>query len=335
MAPPGGASKKGKRNKGRGDEKVSSSSAENADAIDDNVLLDALNALAAQEQQTASPSPSISEGRLSKTSLLVALLAVVLGLVLYHRQSSTTLFSLKSNPSKKSVKDTDTATDKARQTKTTAKALTAIDILKRSKTLPCKDRDDPEICAELAARGDCDVALGWSIFSCAAACNRCELLDSKKRCTEENMGVKLVDAYQPGDMDKMFEELVARSDLNVTVLHKKPWLVLVRDFIPEDESSALLNLTVNGMQRSKDQDPRAKNGLPDQFVGKHRTSSNSWCFEDCEAHPKVKSLMKRISNLVHVPLVNFEGFQVLRYEETQKYDVHHDGKLPDPVLLLY
>jgi len=315
MAPP--STSKGKRGKVAGE--GSKKTAVERDAVDENALLDAL---AAQQQ-----SPASSGGVLSsfKTSLLVALLAVVVGLALYQQSALTTLGGSppKSDPSKKSGK---TTTITAREAKTTAKALTASDILKRSKTLPCKDRQDPNFCADLAARGDCDVAPGWMTVMCAAACNRCELLDPKKRCTEENMGVKLVDAYGPGDLNKMFEELAARKDLNVTVLHKDPWMILVRNFIPESEGEMLLKLTEKGLRRSTDQGQIGEDGFQEQVVSNYRTSSNSWCNAECETHPKVKQLMQRISDLVHVPVPNFEAFQVLRYEKTQKYDVHHDGK---------
>jgi prolyl 4-hydroxylase len=43
----------------------------------------------------------------------------------------------------------------------------------------------------------------------------------------------------------------------------------------------------------------------------------------CEENPIVKNLTQRIADLVGIKTKHFESFQVLRYEVSQKYDVHH------------
>jgi hypothetical protein len=204
--------------------------------------------------------------------------------------------------------------------------LSIDEIITRAKTLPCKDRYDTGACAQMSANGDCDVSPGWMTVMCAASCGRCELLDPKLRCSEENMKIKFEDAYKPGDLNNMFRSLINRSDVETEVLRTSPYMVLVKNFISEEESSTLLRLTEKKLKRSTDQGEIAEDGFQEQVISEYRTSSNAWCDHICERHPVVANLMERIAELVSIPTKNFESFQVLRYEKTQKYDVHHDGK---------
>lgn len=55
-----------------------------------------------------------------------------------------------------------------------------------------------------------------------------------------------------------------------------------------------------------------------------RTSTNSWCNDECEQHPAVNYLIRKIQYLVNIPHDNFENFQVLKYEVGQHYGTHHD-----------
>ena len=55
-----------------------------------------------------------------------------------------------------------------------------------------------------------------------------------------------------------------------------------------------------------------------------RTSSNAWCRQPCLDNPHVQSVMRKIEEVTRVPSENYENFQVLRYEQGQRYNVHHD-----------
>jgi prolyl 4-hydroxylase len=278
---------------------------------DDDVLL---NNIAATDKGSSSSAFSL------KYAVLLAVLSVIVGIFLTYQVPSAG--APRADPAKsKSTKRAETG-----NAVPTSK-LSVAQIKQRAKTMPCKDRHDSDSCAQHASRGDCDVSVGWMTVMCAASCNRCELRDPKKRCTEENMGIKFDDAYRPGDLDAMFESLATRDDIKV--LNRKPWMVLVRNFITEKESSTLLRLTEKGLKRSTDQGEIGDDGFQEQVVSNYRTSSNSWCGVDCETNPTVMNLMERIAELVRIPTQNFESFQVLRYEKTQKYDVHHDGSAND------
>lgn len=41
-----------------------------------------------------------------------------------------------------------------------------------------------------------------------------------------------------------------------------------------------------------------------------RTSSNAWCRQKCESHPAVKRITQKIEEVIRVPFVNSESFQV-------------------------
>jgi len=55
-----------------------------------------------------------------------------------------------------------------------------------------------------------------------------------------------------------------------------------------------------------------------------RTSSNSWCFNDCFRDPIVGEVDKMIEEVVARPKKNMEHYQLLHYEIGQEYKEHHD-----------
>ena len=284
--------------------KVKSPHKQTKKIVKDDDILDNLPSI----EQTATSSRALPW----RLVLIVAVVSIIVGIFWNQFESSH-----------KSVPVSAPATKSATEVK--KPKLSVSEIKKRSKTLPCKDRHDTDECAQMAAHGSCDEGVGWMTVMCAASCNRCELLDPKKRCSEENMNVKLENAYNPGDLNRMFETLQERTDSELQVLSTNPWMVLVKNFITDKEISTLLKLTSRNLKRSTDQGEIGEDGFQEQVVSQHRTSSNAWCMQECERHPVVQNLTQRIADLVMVPADNFESFQVLRYEKEQKYDVHHDG----------
>jgi prolyl 4-hydroxylase len=55
-----------------------------------------------------------------------------------------------------------------------------------------------------------------------------------------------------------------------------------------------------------------------------RTSSNTWCQEECYRHPVTKQILEKIENMTGIPDSNSEYLQLLKYEEGQYYHSHHD-----------
>lgn len=251
----------------------------------------------------AAAAPLPNSNLVWKAALVVGVVALLVGLVLHLNEPSAVVAVKAPKPVK----------------------LSLAQVRARAAQQPCQDRHvQDDFCTRTAASGECEEGKGWVAVMCAASCARCDLLDPQVRCSEEHMGVKLENAMRAGDMNALFERLIQLP--NVDVLHRgEPWVVLVRDFISEKESSTLLQLTLSKLKRSTDQGEVAADGFQTQVVSQHRTSSNSWCVGKCDSHPVVVNLTERISHLVGVPTKNFEQYQVLQYEKTQKYDQHHDS----------
>ena len=55
-----------------------------------------------------------------------------------------------------------------------------------------------------------------------------------------------------------------------------------------------------------------------------RTSTNSWCVEECYEDPIARNIMQRIEDITGIPEANSENLQLLRYEKTQFYQTHSD-----------
>lgn len=97
------------------------------------------------------------------------------------------------------------------------------------------------------------------------------------------------------------------------VLNEEPLIVKFQNVLSEDECNALIERSKNRLKRSK---------LANQEVSAIRTSSGMF-FEENES-PLIAQIEQRISALMHLPLKNAEGLQVLHYEIGQQFKPHFD-----------
>merc|ERR1712159_502893 len=151
------------------------------------------------------------------------------------------------------------------------------------------------------------------------------MIDLRKRCgpTNDKMGGSTEAAYAPGDLDAMFLRLQREhSDVGVKVISHDPWLVSIDNFLSDEEVETLINRTEQGMQRSLGQKASAWVGVEiESETTISRTSWNSWCIqEECRKDPIVGQITNRIEQITRVPRVNYEHYQVLRYEIGQEYE---------------
>ena len=207
-------------------------------------------------------------------------------------------------------------------------ALTVRQIKERAAQQPCKNKHhDENFCHSSAVAGQCDVSPGWMGVMCAASCARCDLLNPKIRCAKETMNVTMVNTYEPGGITKVFNNFLSQPELQgkVEMLSQDPLMAVIRDFVTPYEGKRLLELTQAHLKRSTDQGEFDESGVQEQVVSTGRTSSNAWCTGPCESDATVRNLLVRIANVTLSDPLNFESFQVLRYQSGQKYDVHHDG----------
>ena len=189
----------------------------------------------------------------------------------------------------------------------------------------CDDRHDR--CVGFAAQGECTKNPGWMTINCPKSCNACELLDPKVRCNRDRLGIKNEHVYSPGDMNAMFSSIQQTygSMYDINVLSTDPWVVTFDNFLTDREIDALLDSVTGNWERSTDTGTANAFGETGRVLSQGRTSNNAWCREECNRSPDVQNIMKKISDITWVPKVNFEAFQVLRYEVGQKYVVHHDA----------
>lgn len=97
------------------------------------------------------------------------------------------------------------------------------------------------------------------------------------------------------------------------VLNEEPLIVKFLSILSEDECDALIESAKNRLNRSK---------LANKEVSPIRTSSGMF-FEENES-PLIAQIEQRVTTLMHLPLKNAEGLQVLHYEPGQQFKPHFD-----------
>lgn len=177
--------------------------------------------------------------------------------------------------------------------------------------------------------------------SCGPVCESCEYLLIENRCPKDP---NAVDAWYPGDASKMFERILTSteySQFEPKVLSRPeyvngdtaenatyqlgPWMLVLENFVSAAEAERLIELgAVEGYERSADVGELKFDGTFDSYVNEGRTSENAWCQKDCYDDALAKAVIDRITNLTGIPEANSEYLQLLRYEEGQYYQTHHD-----------
>ena len=183
---------------------------------------------------------------------------------------------------------------------------------------------------------------------CAPVCGRCDdiMEDEENEEDEESEDDNeddedsdedfdcfegLVDAWQPGDIEKTFRRLISvpfSSRYRVEVLSSPettggPWIVTIDGAFSEAEAQVLIDAGTDiGYDRSV-------NGGNGPKISPKRTSSTAWCFEDCMEDPQINAIMERLADFAGIPSTNAEHLQLLKYRKGEKYDVHHDMKPDD------
>mmetsp|Transcript_25235 Transcript_25235/g.47191 ORF Transcript_25235/g.47191 Transcript_25235/m.47191 type:complete len:362 (+) Transcript_25235:1996-3081(+) len=188
----------------------------------------------------------------------------------------------------------------------------------------CEDRSNQ--CQSYAARGECDRAIGWMVVNCPVSCGTCHLRDAKVRCDRDVLNISHTKALEPNTLHTIFNRL--ESDLSskykVDVHSRSPFVVTIDDFMTSEEADALIKSGGVKWERSTDTGTSNKFGETGRILTEKRTSSNSWCREECLANPLVQNIVKKIRDVTMIDDVNYESFQVLRYENGQFYNAHHD-----------
>lgn len=217
----------------------------------------------------------------------------------------------------------------------------------------CKNRDS--YCAALAAEGYCEEDElddeNWHNYmmnNCAPACQTCENLAYEfelLKCTVD----RETDIFQPNELDDMFLRLVGElpfdddvivpqftpriysrpsslstevrdSGANADHITDGPWIVTLDDFLTDEECDRLIELgAVEGYERSYLAED--ENYDEEQIKREYetddawRTSTNSWCQNECYEDPVAQRVIGKIANTTGVPDAYSEYLQLLKYGE--------------------
>jgi prolyl 4-hydroxylase len=220
----------------------------------------------------------------------------------------------------------------------------------------CKNRH--ELCSFWAVLGECEKNQRYMVTNCAVACRSCHLIDMETRCPPLT-GVK--PALGAGDLNKMFERIVREAPGNrtlsdedrkeleekglteytVTVLSSpsddvsassrkakaSPWIITFDNFLTPEEAQAIIDIGYEfGYERSKDVGAENFDGSFESMESQGRTSENAWCdnTKGCRDREVIQKVTKRMSEIMGIPPENSEDLQILKYEQGQFYEMHHD-----------
>lgn len=209
----------------------------------------------------------------------------------------------------------------------------------------CKNRD--KLCIFWAEMGECENNPTYMQMQCAPACFTCDQLSFETRCPyDKNAPLALSKA---GDLDAMFTRIVTEPEFqekyNITILSQPeaidfnltnknnnveamdqgPWVVILDDFLTEEECDTLRDLGAEQeYKRSEDVGERNFDGTFGAVQSRGRTSSNAWCVDACWEHNVTKAVHDRMMHLMQIPAGNYEYLQLLKYEVGQFYETHHD-----------
>lgn len=208
------------------------------------------------------------------------------------------------------------------------------DIIKKEEYIGVRDlcKNKHEKCAYFALLGECKNNLNYMNKNCALACRTCDQLDIKVRCPSE---LKSEDALKPGDLEKMFLKITNTTDYaqyQPVTLSKpssnspnKTWVILLDSFLTPQECDAVIKLgEQTGFAPSKVGAKKRSDGFYDSAITLDRTSTNTWCINECNDDLIIQNVTQRIVNMTGIPEPNMENFQLLKYTAGQYYLEHHD-----------
>ena len=198
-------------------------------------------------------------------------------------------------------------------------------------------------CSHLAATGACDDEEGefydYMRKECAPSCQVCgDIYDQDliERCAP----IAATDILRKGDLDQMFKRIIGEIPNDGAVLpdykvkiHSRPndgevpgankdfftgpWIITLDNFLSDEECDRLIEL---GAKQGYDRSTLES----EEDDVEYRTSTNSWCMDDCYKDPIAQLVTEKITNTTGVPDSHSEYLQLLKYVPGQYYKTHHD-----------
>ena len=106
---------------------------------------------------------------------------------------------------------------------------------------------------------------------------------------------------------------IGERTITAEVLNEEPLIIKFHDVLTDEECQSLIDSAKLRLQRSK---------LANKEVSQIRTSSGMFLEEN--ESPLIHEIEKRVASLMHLPIENAEGLQVLHYEPGQEFKAHFD-----------
>lgn len=101
------------------------------------------------------------------------------------------------------------------------------------------------------------------------------------------------------------------------ILSEDPWVVVIDNYLPQTERTALVRAAVTRLQA-----PMLDTGAIEADT-QVRSGRVAWIHHDLALD--IRALADRIAAIVGIPLANAESFQVVRYGPGHEYRPHFDG----------
>lgn len=195
--------------------------------------------------------------------------------------------------------------------------------------------------------GACEENVDFMAVNCAPLCWSCHYSPqhglTPPRFNDENCPVDYDEnAWQAGDLDKMFERIVTDpvyASLEPRVLSRPtlapgddletadyvvggPWMVVFDSAVTEEEADRLVEMgATEGYERSLDVTETYADGTLKKDITAGRTSTNAWCTGPCAEDASAQNVASRMEHITGIPEAHAEHLQLLRYTEGQFYQV--------------
>jgi len=201
----------------------------------------------------------------------------------------------------------------------------------------------------------------YMMSECAPACQSCETslidLEVAKIMSDCIPDTRHGNIFGPGDLNRMFERIVGElefgedkivpdykanihsrpthppgfkgNDDDPTEYVLGPWVVTLENILTDEECDRLVQLggsrgyIRSELEEEKDYDEEQLR-IEKETEDAYRTSTNTWCEEECWRDPVTQRVLQKISNVTGVPDSFSEYLQLLSYVPGQYYKEHHD-----------
>jgi prolyl 4-hydroxylase len=178
-----------------------------------------------------------------------------------------------------------------------------------------------ELCAKLAARGECHRRPTSFLAQCFRACSMADpekvhaaIMDEIEATMPFPQEPPLGEAARLGEA---VEIQIAGHAVNATRRHSSPAVVELHQLVSRDEAQSILQLAKPLLSASP-------TGANDKGYGATLRTSSSAVLLEANQHTAVRAVRDRVANLTGYPEPNLEPLQLVRYLPGQQYEPHHD-----------